>query len=74
MLAAHFDRRKNRRSLAIFDRKDIAHPGASNKITTSGEKSKSWPEPQRFTSFWCTQGLGWVPECLAQIRCSEVSI
>ena len=49
-----FNRRENRRSLAIFFAEEIAHVGALKIARFCGGRSKSPPQPQRIARFWCT--------------------
>ena len=50
------NRRENRHSLAKFDRKEIAHLGASKKSCEfCGEAYKSPLQPQRIARSWCPQ-------------------
>ena len=57
------NRRKDSRSLAIFDRKEIANLGALRFawFKICGEQNRSLPHPQRIARFWCTQLLTPIP-------------
>ena len=49
--------RENRRLLATFDRKEIAHLGVLKVVRFCGAWYKSLPQPQRIARFWCIQGF-----------------